>query len=84
VSRREGDELSQEVDQTVRSDHITVGRRRRRDTVESSELEVNIRVSYKTLAVVFLIFNVLGRIVDHLSGSDLSGLSEKLSWLVPF
>jgi hypothetical protein len=63
---------------------ISVGRRRRRDSIESDEFEISIRVSYRTLALVFFIFNILGRIVDHLSGKDLSGLSEKLTWLFPF
>jgi len=40
--------------------------RRRRDEISLGDLEITLKVSYKTLALVFLIFNVLSHIIDSL------------------
>jgi len=61
-----------------------INRRRRRDKIETNEIEVTIRVSYKTLAMIFALFGVLNRIVDSLSSSELSRYSETLTGLLPF
>jgi hypothetical protein len=85
VNRREDDANSSDEQPNLQGNgKLSVGRRRRRDTVESNELEIHIIVSYKTLALVFLIFNVLGGIINHLSGNSLSQFSEKLLGLLPF
>lgn len=74
VSRREVDD-----DREVIPDY-----RPRRDDPSDGEFRVTIAVSYKTLAIIFLIFNVVGHIIDSLTGADLSRYSEKLTSLLPF
>jgi len=61
-----------------------INRRHRRDEISNNEIEVTVRVSYKTLAMIFALFGVANRIIESLSGTDLSRVSETLSGLIPF
>lgn len=80
VSRREDD--GQPSDDPVRV--VRIGTRRRRDEVQHEGLELRLSVSYKTLAVIFALFNVVGHLIDTLSMQDVSNLSETLWGLFPF
>lgn len=80
VSRREDDaQPSDDLSKVIR-----IGRRHRRDEAEHEGLELRLSVSYKTLAVVFALFNVLGHIIDMVSKQDISNASEMLLGLFPF
>jgi hypothetical protein len=49
-----------------------------------SELDVRIRVSYRTLAVIFALFSLVGHIIDSVTRTDLSNVSETLFGWFPF
>jgi hypothetical protein len=49
---------------------LKIGRRSHRDDVEFNELDIKIRISYKTLVLVFVLFDVFHKIVNSLSDSD--------------
>lgn len=82
ASRREDDvDLPEGRDES----HVfSVGRRRRRDQVEVNELDIRIKVSYKTLSMIFVLFSLLNRLVGSLSDKDLTVVSEKLFGWIPF
>ncbi|DAD51976.1 TPA_asm: hypothetical protein [ssRNA phage Zoerhiza.1_4] len=42
----------------------------RRDDVEFNELNVSLRISYKTLVLVFVLFDVFHKVVDATVNSD--------------
>jgi len=42
----------------------------RRDEVEFNELEVRLKVSYKTLLLVFVLFDVFHRVVGEVADTD--------------
>jgi len=81
VSRREGDELT---DVPGWNSQEGPEERRRRDTIGANELGIKIEVSYKTLALIFALFSVLGHIVDSVTRTDLSKYSETLLGIFPF
>jgi len=86
VNRREdGAQPSTEGEDLERDDHLLkIGKRRRRDDVEVNELDIRIKVSYKTLTMVFVLFSLADRIINSLSERDLSIVSEKLFGWFPF
>nr|QDH86619.1 MAG: hypothetical protein H2Bulk361168e332_000002 [Leviviridae sp.] len=79
ANRREGD-AQPSSDRKV----IWIGKRHRRDDPDHEGLELRLSVSYKTLAVIFALFNVVGHIVDTVSRRDISHVSETLWGLFPF
>jgi len=79
VSRRE-DDTQPSADRKI----VWIGRRHRQDETDHEGLELRLSVSYKTLAVVFALFNVVGHIVDMVSKRDISHVSETLWGLFPF
>lgn len=50
---------------------IKLGRRRHRDDVEFNELDISLRISYKTLVLCFVLFDISHRIVSTVSESAL-------------
>jgi len=59
---------------------LTSGRKRRRlSNAEDTGIDVHIQVSYKTLAQIVVVVQILSRIADAVLGLDLSSLSEKLT-----
>jgi hypothetical protein len=42
----------------------------RRDDVEFNELNVSLRISYKTLVLAFVLFDVVHKVVDTVVASD--------------
>jgi len=49
---------------------LTGGRARRRDDLDFNELDVRIRVSYKTLLLVFVLLDVFGKVTNALIDSN--------------
>jgi len=43
----------------------------RRDNVELNELNVSIKISYKTLVLIFVLFDVFHKVIDVAGDSDL-------------
>jgi hypothetical protein len=72
VSRSEGgDPYPERVD--PEKDHqyvLRMGKRRHRDDVEFNELDIKIKISYKTLLLVFVLFDVFHKIVNSLGDSE--------------
>jgi hypothetical protein len=80
AASRRGDDSQRSYSRKV----IRIGGRHRQDEPEHEGLDIRVSVSYKTLAVIFAMFSVLGHIVDTVSSRDLSSLSEKLVDWSPF
>jgi len=80
VANRREDEVRPSDDRKI----VWIGRRHRHDDSDHEGLELRLSVSYKTLAVVFALFNVVGHIVDTVSRRDISHVSEMLWGLFPF
>lgn len=75
VNRSEDDvDRNLEVENPERDYLFQLGGRRHRDDVEFNELDIKIKVSYKTLLLVFVLFDISHRIINSLSDSSLSGL----------
>lgn len=76
VVNRSEDDVDQrlEVENPERDYLLQLGGRRHRDDVEFNELDIKIKVSYKTLLLVFVLFDISHRIINSLSDSSLSGL----------
>jgi hypothetical protein len=70
VNRSEGDATPLDGGEPDRDFAIKLGRRRRRDDIEFNELDLKIRVSYKTLLLVFVLFDVAHKVVSTLSDSE--------------
>lgn len=71
ANRSEEDSLSpkDEGHEAARPFRLSLGRQLRHDDVEFNELDIRLRVSYKTLLLVFVLFDVAHRIVNSLSDS---------------
>lgn len=70
VNRSEGDAHPDSGPTPEREFGIQFGRRRRRDDVEFNELDVKVRVSYRTLLLVFVLFDVFHKFINSSSVSD--------------
>jgi hypothetical protein len=53
---------------------LKLGRQRHRDDVEFNELDIRLKISYKTLLLVFVLFDVSHRIITSASDSNFWGL----------
>nr|QDH86990.1 MAG: hypothetical protein H3BulkLitter17443_000003 [Leviviridae sp.] len=71
-------------DETTRHKVVQILHRHGPDDDPPAELDVRIRVSYRTLAVVFAFFSVVGHIIDSVTRADLSTVSEMLFGWFPF
>jgi len=79
VSRSEGDVRNSEEEGSPERDYLLqVGGRRHRDDVEFNELDIKLRVSYKTLLLAFVLFDVFHRVVNSLS--DSSAIQGIIPW----
>jgi len=50
--------------------HQVIARRSRHDDVEFNEIDVRVRISYKTLLLIFVLFDVFHKVVTTVSESD--------------
>lgn len=66
VSRSEGYPERDADRQTDGSNDFATARVTRRDDVEINELDIRLRVSYKTLLLVFVLFDIFKRVADEL------------------
>lgn len=64
VSRSEGNGQSPESHEPEGSERSRISIRSRRDPDENNEIAIRIRVSYKTLLLVIVIFDVLHRSIN--------------------
>jgi len=68
TSYGQGEKVAPEKDPSYR---LRLGRSRHRDDVEFNELDIKVKVSYKTLLLVFVLFDVFHKVVNALSDSAL-------------
>jgi hypothetical protein len=66
VSRSEDGESEVEEEKYL----LQLGHHRHRDDVEFNELDIKVRISYKTLLLVFVLFDVFHKIVNAVSDSN--------------
>jgi len=71
-------------DETARHKAVQILHRHGPDDGPPGELDVRIRVSYRTLAVIFALFSVVGHIIDSVTRTDLTTVSEMLFGWFPF
>jgi len=62
---------------------VQIGKHRRHDERQPPELDIRLRVSYRSLALVVILFSAINRIISSLSGEDLSTVSEMLFGWIP-